>query len=167
MELSVGDEVVYPRHGVGRITGMERLDLVEGFERYYVIEIPDKGLTVRVPVRKMDELGLRPVMSRSKLARVLEALRAAPRLLSEDYKQRQAGVRERLETGAPLRIAEVVRDLTWHERRAHLTRADSDLLAWGREFLSAEMALVTGTEVTDARQMIDSALSAVAAGEPD
>jgi RNA polymerase-interacting CarD/CdnL/TRCF family regulator len=61
----------------------------------------------------------------------------------------------------------VVRDLTWHERRAHLTRADSDLLAWGREFLSAEMALVTGTEVTDARQMIDSALSAVAAGEPD
>lgn len=167
MELSVGDEVVYPRHGMGRITGMERLDLVEGFERYYVIEIPDKGLTVRVPVRKMDELGLRPVMSRTKLARVLEALRAAPHLLSEDYKKRQAGVRERLGTGAPMHIAEVVRDLTWHERRAHLTRADSDLLAWGREFLSAEMALVTGTEVTDAKQMIDSALSAVVAGEPD
>jgi CarD family transcriptional regulator len=167
MELSVGDKVVYPRHGVGRITAMESLDLVEGFERYYVIEIPDKSLTVRVPVRKMEELGLRPVMSRAKLAHVLEALRAAPHQLSEDYKKRQAGVRERLETGAPMRIAEVVRDLTWHERRAHLTRADSDLLARGREVLSAEMALVTGTEVAYAKQMIDAALSGVVAGAPD
>jgi CarD family transcriptional regulator len=167
MELSVGDKVVYPRHGVGRITAMESLDLVEGFERYYVIEIPDKSLTVRVPVRKMEELGLRPVMSRAKLVHVLEALRAAPHQLSEDYKKRQAGVRERLETGAPMRIAEVVRDLTWHERRAHLTRADSDLLARGREVLSAEMALVTGTEVAYAKQMIDAALSGVVAGAPD
>jgi CarD family transcriptional regulator len=166
MELSVGDKVVYPRHGVGRITAMESLNLVEGFERYYVIEIPDKSLTVRVPVRKMEELGLRPVMSRAKLAHVLEALRAAPHQLSEDYKKRQAGVRERLETGAPMRIAEVVRDLTWHERRAHLTRADSDLLARGREVLSAEMALVTGTEVAYAKQMIDAALSGVVAGAP-
>jgi CarD family transcriptional regulator len=167
MELSVGDKVVYPRHGVGRITAMESLDLVEGFERYYVIEIPDKGLTVRVPVRKMEELGLRPVMSRVKLARVMKALRDTPHLLSEDYKKRQAGVRERLETGAPMRIAEVVRDLTWHERRAHLTRADSDLLARGREVLSAEMALVTGTEVAYAKQMIDAALSGAVASDPD
>jgi CarD family transcriptional regulator len=159
MEFSVGDKVVHPRCGFGRVTGLEHLDLVDGFERYYAIEIPDQGLTVRVPVRNAVELGVRPVMTRAKLARVLDMLRGKPRLLSEDYKERQAWIRERLDAGSPLRIAEIVRDLTWHERRAHLTKADSDLLARGRQALSAEMALVTNTDVADARHVIDAALT--------
>jgi CarD family transcriptional regulator len=159
MEFSVGDKVVHPRCGFGQVVGLERLDLVDGFERYYAIRIPDQGLTVHVPVRKAVELGVRPVMSRAKLARVLDMLRGKPRLLSEDYKERQAWIRERLEAGSPLRIAEIVRDLTWHERRAHLTKADSDLLARGRQFLSAEIALVTNTDVADAKHAIDVALT--------
>jgi CarD family transcriptional regulator len=166
MRLSVGDKVVFPRRGIGQITGLESLDLVEGFERYYVIEIPD-GLTVRVPVKKATELGLRPVMSRAKLARVLSELGSSPRLLSEDYRERQGWVRERLATGAPIRIARIVRDLTWHERRAHLTQADTDLLTRGRDFLSAEIAIVTGTEVIDARQTINDALVAASTNVPD
>ena len=162
MRLSVGDKVVFPKRGIGQITGLESLDLVEGFERYYVIEIPD-GLTVSIPVRKAAELGLRLVMSRTKLAHVLRELGSSPRPLSEDYRERQAWVRERLATGAPIRIARIVRALTWHERRAHLTQADTDLLTRGRDFLSAEIAIVTGTEVVDARQTINDALMAARA----
>jgi CarD family transcriptional regulator len=163
MEFSVGDKVVHPRHGFGQITRLERLDLVEGFERYYVIEVPDHGLTLHVPVRKMEELGVRPVMSRAKLSRVLETLRGRPRQLSEGYKQRQDWIREKLETGGPLRIAEVVRDLTWHERRAYLTKADSELLTRGRDFLAAEIAVVTDTEIAEAKQTIDTALLVIEA----
>jgi CarD family transcriptional regulator len=167
MEFSVGDKVVHPRYGCGQISGLERLDLVEGFERYYVIEIPDQGLTVHIPMSKIEKVGLRPIMSRAKLARVLDTLRGRPRPLSEDYKERQARIREKLKTGGPLRIAEMLRDLTWYERRAHLTEADSALLARGREFLAAEIALVTDTEVTDAKRAIDTALMAAKANEPD
>jgi len=167
MKFSVGDKVVHPRHGFGQITALERLDLVEGFERYYVITVPDQGLTVRVPVRKMEELGVRPVMSRAKLSRVLETLRDRPRQLSEDYRQRQDWIRERLETGVSLRIAEVVRDLTWHERRGHLTKADSELLTRGRDFLATEIAVVTDAEIPDAKRTIDSALVAVESAEID
>lgn len=162
MEFSVGDKVVHPIHGPGHITGLERLNLVEGFERYYVIEVSDRGLTVHVPIRTAEELGLRPVMSPVRLDQVLDTLSGRPRLLSEDYRVRQARARERLEAGAPLRIAEIVRDLTWHERRAYLTKADSDLLARGRDLLAAEIALVTGAEFTDARQKIEAALAATA-----
>jgi CarD family transcriptional regulator len=165
MQLSVGDKVVYPRHGLGRITGQENLDLVEGFEDYYVIEFIDKGLTVRVPLRKMEELGVRPVMSPDKLVQVLDTLSGKPHLLSEDYRKRQDWVREMLKTGGPLRIAEIVRDLTWHERHAHLTKADSELLARGREFLSAEIALVIDREIADAKQAIDDALITSVANE--
>lgn len=167
MEFSVGDKVVHPRCGFGCVTGLERLDLVDGFERYYMIEIPDQGLTVHVPVRKAVELGVRPVMSQASLSRVLETLRGRPRSLSEDYKVRQDRIRERLEAGRPLSIAEVVRDLTWHERRTRLTKADSELLARGRDFLAAEIALVTDTDVVDVKQAIDIALTGSEANDPD
>ncbi len=160
MQLSVGDKVVCPGRGVGQITRLERLDLVEGFERYYVIEMPDKGLTLRVPVRKTEALGIRPIMSRAELACVLDTLRGMPRQLSEDYKKRQDWVRERLEIGGPVRIAKIVRDLTWHERRARLTKVDTDLLARGRDSLTAEIASVTDTKIAEARQLIDDALTA-------
>lgn len=39
MEFSIGDQVVYPTHGIGQITGQEQLQLVEGYENYFVIEV--------------------------------------------------------------------------------------------------------------------------------
>jgi CarD family transcriptional regulator len=158
VEFSVGDKVVHPGRGCGQIIGLEHLDLVEGFERYYVIEFPDKGLTVHVPVRKAEEVGVRPVMSRDELARVLDTLRARPRSLSEDFRERETRIREGLKTGQPLRLAEIVRDLTWLKRHAPLTKADRELLARGREFLSAEIALASGTDFLAAKRTIDAAL---------
>jgi CarD family transcriptional regulator len=166
MQLIVGDEVVYPQRGVGRITGIESLDLVEGFERYFVIEFPDQGLTVRVPVRMMAELGVRPVMSHAKLASVLETLSAAPHPLPEDYRKRQEGVREKLDTGRATRLAEIVRDLTWREHHAHLTRVDTRLLSEGREHLSAEIASAANLEIDLAKRQIDEALAAALADAP-
>jgi len=160
MEFSIGDKVMYPSRGAGRIIGEEHQELVNGFEHYYVIEIRGKRLTLRVPMRKMGDLGVRPVMPQDKLARVWDTLRSAPRRLSEDFKERQEQVRQKLQTGRPLEVAEVVRDLTWRERYAYLTKADSELLAKGRELLATEMALVMDKEVFEAEQMINAALAA-------
>ncbi|MDX1521772.1 MAG: CarD family transcriptional regulator, partial [Anaerolineae bacterium] len=78
MEFAVGDQVVHPKHGAGEIVGVEQLELVEGFENYYVIEMEEKRLTVRVPFRKMEALNIRPVMSPSRLQKVLNTLHDAP-----------------------------------------------------------------------------------------
>lgn len=158
MEFSVGDRVMYPNLGNGTIIGVEHQELVDGFKRYYVIEIPGEKLTTYVPIRKTDELGVRHIMSKTKLTHVLETLRGMPRRLPEGFKERQKRIREKLKTGSPTQIAEVVRDLTWHERLAHLTKTDSKLLSQGRDFLANEIAEVTDVEVDDVNEMIDSAL---------
>lgn len=167
MEFAVSDHVFHPKHGTGQITGVERFDLIDGFERYYVIEMTDKRLTVRVPIRKSSELGVRPVMSRAKLNGVLDILRGIPNDLPQDFKTRQARVREKLKTGRPIHVAEAVRDLVWRRKLAHLTRADNDLLARGCEMLAAEMALVTGSETEEADQLIMSVLAASMGAKPD
>jgi CarD family transcriptional regulator len=158
MRYAIGDKVVYPHRGAGAVIDIEHQELVEGFDHYYVIDIPATGLTVRVPVAKVDDLDVRPVVSASGLKRVLALLGRRARRLPDDYKLRQIGVREKLASGQAAPIAQVVRDLKWREEKAHLTRVDRRLLQEARDFLAAEVALITDSEIADAHEVIDSAL---------
>jgi CarD family transcriptional regulator len=167
MGFSIGDKIMHPKFGVGRITGESHRELVEGFEHYYVINVVGTGATAYVPVRKMDELGVRRVMSRDKLAQVFNTLRGTPSELSTDYKQRQMLVQEQLLTRRPIQVAEAVRDLTWHRIRKRLTQKDETLLNQGRELLASEMALATDTQIIDAEQTIETVLTVATTSERD
>jgi CarD family transcriptional regulator len=159
MEFAVGDKVVHPHHGPGQVTGLEHREFLDGKKRYYVIEIPAMELTVRVPRRRVDHVGVRPAMSRAKVARVLETLRSEPDLLPHDHKERQESVWEKIRTSRPIPTAEAVRDLAWRSQYAHLTKKDSELLKRGQDFLAAEIALVSDSEVSEACERIDAALA--------
>jgi CarD family transcriptional regulator len=139
---------------------------LDGTKRYYVIEVPGQRLTVHMPVRKADGVGVRLAMSQSRFPRVLSMLRGRPRLLPEDYKERQEQVCAELKTGRVMQLARVVRDLTWHRQIAHLTKTDSDNLKQGRELLAAEMALVSGDAVPDASKLIEATMTAAMASTP-
>jgi len=160
MQFSVGDEVVHPHHGPGRITGVERRELLDGKKLYYKIDIPLQALTVYLTREAMKEIGVRPAMSRARLPRVLARLRSQPRRLPHDYKQRQEEVWERLRTGRVMQLAEVVRDLVWHEKRDHLTKKDADYLTRGKSRLAAEMALVSDAKASDMEKTIEDTLAA-------
>ena len=115
----------------------------------------------------MDELGMRPVMSRAELARVLDVLGGMPRLLVKDFKIRQEQIREKLATCHPIQIAEAVRDLTWRKQDTHLTKIDEDLLRQGRALLAGEIAVATDTKSFDAQDAIDAALRIAVASKPE
>jgi RNA polymerase-interacting CarD/CdnL/TRCF family regulator len=104
-------------------------------------------------------------MSRAKVARVLDILCSGPQRLPKDFKERQEIVWEKLKTGRPTATAETVRDLSWRKESAHLTKKDSELLLRGNESLAAELALVLGTEISEAEEWISTALAtAIMAG---
>jgi CarD family transcriptional regulator len=160
MEFSVGDQVVHPHHGPGWVAGIERKELMDGTKRYYVIHIPGQALTLQVPVSRVGDAGVRPAMPRSRLPKVLSTLRSSPRSLPDDYKERQEQIDAELRTGRVMRLARVVRDLSWHRDRAHLTKRDLDLLKQGQHQLAAEMALVSGEDVSEASELIESTMAA-------
>jgi CarD family transcriptional regulator len=164
MQFSVGDKVVHPHYGPGWIASVERWESTDGEKSYYVIEIPGQGLTVRIPVRKANEMGMRPAMSPSTLSQVLSTLCSRPRELPDDYKERQEQIDAEVRTGQVMQLAEAVRDLSWHRERAHLTKRDSDLLKQGQALLAAEMALVSGDDISDSIELIESTITAAMAG---
>ena len=159
MQFSVGDKVVHPYHGPGRVVSVVRRELLDGAKRYYVIDIPGQELTVHIPEDSAQALGVRLAISESGLPRVLRTLRARPRPLPEDYKVRQEQICAELKTRQALKLARVVRDLTWHRERSHLTRKDSEYLREGWDLLAAEMALVSGDDVAAASQLIETTMN--------
>ena len=139
---------------------MERKELLDGKKVYFEIEIPAQDLSVYLPKRTMEDMGVRLAMSRSRLPRVLDKLRSQPRILPNDYKERQEEIWEQLRTGLVMQLAEAVRDLAWHKEREHLTKKDTQYLAQGKSRLAAEMAIVSGEELSDMETLIDDTLSA-------
>ena len=158
-QYAINDTIVHPTHGIGMIVGVKHEELVEGFEHFYMIEISEKNMTIYVPMRKMKKVGIRPTMSSSDFPQVLDALRSKPDQLSDDYKTRQKDIRDRLSGGLPVGIAEVVRDLTWHQERSGLTKADSDLLTKALTLLADEIAVIQKMTPDNATDLIKQTLA--------
>jgi len=159
MGFAVGDKVVHPHHGPGIITSAEQKDLMEGQEQYYVIEIPDQGLTLHIPQHRMSVTGVRPAVSDEQLGTVLDILQGEPDQLPDDHRVRQEQVWDKLKTNEPVQVAETVRDLMWHQQQAHLTKKDTEYLDRARKMLAAEMALVNSSEVAEANRTIETIMA--------
>jgi CarD family transcriptional regulator len=163
MEFSVGDKVIHPQFGPGQITGIAGSEPPDAEQRYYVIEIPRKGLIVHTPVGMAGTLGVRLAMSASRSRRILGMLGGKPHPLPDEFRARQEQVAQMLDTGQVAQLAAVVRDLTWRQKSDHLTKKDADLLRKALDLLAAEMALVSGDSVSEVRDLIGTTLSAAMA----
>ena len=63
MRFAINDKVIHPRHGAGRITGIQQRGSTSEASSYFVIYIPAQRLTVYVPTQQMEQVGVRPVIS--------------------------------------------------------------------------------------------------------
>jgi len=163
MAFEIGDKVVHPNIGAGIITGTREQGLSTGFKDYYIIDIPAWDSTVYVPVRKADELGLRSVLSREKIAGLLDILAGRPQPLPGDHRERQEAIETAMATRQPPQVAEAVRDLAWHKSASRLNQKDEQLMARGRKMLASEIAVVLEIGVEEAYGAMDKALEAAVA----
>ena len=73
VKLAVGDAVVYPGHGAGRVAARGKMVVFDAAQEVVVLELGD-GLSVTLPMELAWEL-LRPLVSEAGLSRVQETLR--------------------------------------------------------------------------------------------
>ena len=159
LNLTIGQNVVHPNHGIGTVTGITRLNMLEEFNRYYVINFITHNLTSHIPIRKIEALGLRKTMSKAKVNQVLKLLQGIPEDLPGFYKARRKTLEDMLGSGQPLQIAQAVRDLTWRKKKNGLSPFDGQILSKSREILIDEIALVTGCDRLEASHRVDQALA--------
>ena len=108
--FQIGETVVHPQHGVGRIVKLENREFERGnIQRYYEISIPG-GSTVWVPVDERDS-GLRKLAGRGEIVDCRKILASRPSPLTSDGRIRQSELAAHLKQGTIAAHCEVVRDL--------------------------------------------------------
>ena len=111
LELNPGDYVVYPTHGVGKIKGVETQEIA-GFDlKVFVIDFAKDKMILRVPVQKVEVSGLRRLSTRKVMATALTTLRGRSRVKRTMWSRRAQEYEAKINSGNPIFIAEVVRDL--------------------------------------------------------
>ena len=151
-----GDLVVYPNHGAGYVSGVEEKTVLGESRRYYVVYVPEGGLTLNIPAD--GESGLRPCADEEGVAEALETLRGEAEELPAHWNHRLKYNQEKLRSGEISRVSEVVRDLNAYGAERGLSTGERNLLAKARRILISEVAMCKDVSTEEAEELVEGAL---------
>jgi len=157
--FSPGDHIVHQRHGAGVVQGFKQFSL-DGKERKYLcIRIERNDGDLMVPLDTLDEDEIRLALQDTSIIETV--MLQSPEELDDNYRSRQATIRQMLRTRNPRRLAAALRDLTWHEYREHLTNTDKQLRNELLQALADEMALLPKLTAAKAKNRLQNWLTAM------
>lgn len=157
MRFEIGDWVVYPAFGVGKIVGVTTKAFHEA-ERHLYYEVTGDRSTVWVQVDESTARGLRHLTRQSELADLRTVLRGQPVALNGDFRQRRLDIRDQLRRGTLQAQCEVVRDLSGRAWRKSLSEGDLFDLNKTSDSLCREWAAANQVSVAEATTEVNAIL---------
>ena len=153
--FSIGDKVVYPMHGACIIEGIEEKEILGERQEYYILRFPLGGMRVMVPVKNVDYLGIRQVVSQAEIDEVVEVLSGNETTMPSNWNRRYRYNMEKIRSGDIYQVADVVRNLMLRDKEKGLSTAERKLLNNARHILISEIALSKNLEEKEVSAMVD------------
>ena len=137
-----GDFVVYPTHGVGKVEAIETTEIAGEKLKLFVISFDRDRMTLRVPVAKVEASGLRKLSSRKRMDNALTTLKGRARVKRTMWSRRAQEYEAKINSGDPISIAEVVRDLHRAPDQPDQSYSERQMYEAAINRLSHELAVV-------------------------
>ncbi len=158
--FSPDDYVVYPTHGVGKVVSIETQEIAGHELRLFVISFDRDRMTLRVPVSKASTSGLRRLSSRKVMDNALTTLKGRARTKRSMWSRRAQEYEAKINSGNPISIAEVVRDLHRNAGQPDQSFSERQIYEAARDRLACELAAVEKIEMEAATEMLEGLLAA-------
>ena len=155
----VGDVVVYPHHGAGVIEDISEKDIEGETKKYFILSMCQGNLKVTVPADSSLQVGLRRVICRDDVERVLGVLGEEQTPMPSNWNHRYKKNRDKLRTGDVFEVAEVVRNLTLRDMEKGLSSGEKRMLSQARDILASELMYAVEVEAEEAMRMIEEVFS--------
>ena len=150
ISFSAGDFVVYPTHGVGKVMSITK-DTVAGQELELIAVHFDKDrMTLRVPMMKAKNSGLRKLSNRSIMDTALETLRGKSKSKRTMWSRRAQEYEAKINSGDPVAIAEGVRDLYRSQSQSDQSYSERQIYEQALDRLANELAAVDKIKAEEA-----------------
>jgi CarD family transcriptional regulator len=144
--LGVGDRVMHPAHGVGRVERIAVQD-ISGFSLEFIVVVFDEArMTLRVPSNKARTIGLRRIASQALINEALAILKGRPKQSKIMWARRAQENEAKINSGDPRIIAEVVRDLNGNAISGTQSFSERAIYETAVDRLAGEIAVVEGMD---------------------
>ena len=157
-EFKIGTMVVYPKHGVGEIKRIESLEVENIKTNFYVVQMEQDKLMIRVPLDKQEEVGLRKIASKQMLNKIINILKLKPKIRRIMWSRRAQEYDTKIFSGDPIKIAEVIRDLFRKNNQPEQSYSERQMFQVALERLAREIAAIEKTDYFQATEKIEHTL---------
>ncbi len=140
--FSIGDKIVYPRHGAGVIEGIEEKEVLGEKLKYYVIRIALGDMCMLVPMDNMETSGIREITSRKELQEIYDILSGKTSSMCKNWSKRYRENETKLKKGDIYEISELVKNLTVADREKKLSTGEKRMLENAAQLLISELMLI-------------------------
>ena len=150
-----GDHVVYPTHGVGKVERIATEEIAGHKLELIHITFEENRMTLRVPVAKARSAGLRKLATRKLFDEALAVLKGRARIKRTMWSRRAQEYEAKINSGDPLAIAEVVRDLHRNAGQPDQSFSERQIYEAAMDRLAAELAALDKTDKLDRGDQAD------------
>lgn len=161
-DFVAGDFVVYPAHGVGQVEGVE-IQMIAGMEiTLYTICFEKDRMRLKLPVTKVKASGLRKLSSKDRLKDALATLQGRSQVRRIMWSRRAQEYEQKINSGDPVSIAEVLRDLRKYDDQAEQSYSERQIYQAALERLAREVAVIEKIDEKKAAEKLEAVLGHVA-----
>lgn len=154
-EITVGDYVVYPTHGVGQVQEIVEETIAGMNIEFLVIKFAKNRMTLKIPVDRIEVSGLRKLSSEYEIKKAIDIMKTAPQQKRIVWAKRAQEYEEKINSGDPMIVAEVVRDLYKRSDRLEQSFSERQIYEQALSRLADEYAVIYGLPSDDAIAKIE------------
>ncbi len=159
IEFELGDHVVYPHHGAGKVLSKEDMEVLGTTREYLTIKILHNDMTVKVPTENAALAGLRRVIDEETVKKVLDVLTAEVSEMPKNWNRRFKHNRDKIKTGDIYELAEVVRNLSLRESEKGLSTGEKQMYTRAKKILASELMYALDKDEDEAESYLDELLA--------
>ena len=157
--FEVGDSVVYPHHGAGKVIRKEEKEILGERREYLTIKILHNDMTVMVPTENAALAGLRRVIDEDMVKKVLAVLQDECSEMPKNWNRRFKHNRDKIKTGDVYELAEVVRNLAIREAEKGLSTGEKQMYVKAKKILASELMYAKNLSEEDALVWLEGVLT--------
>ena len=146
-------------HGVGEISAVQNQNILGKRTLCYILEIENSKMKVMIPVDSAKERGIRPIIQKKDVKKVLDLLKKDEVDTEEDWKIRYQNNQNKIRSGSIYSVAEVCRNLYKRARDKELSLMERRLYELAYSLITSELALARSVSTEEASNLISEVLS--------
>ncbi len=156
-QYKVKDYVVYPKHGVGKITEIKKINIGGIDVETYVLMFEKDKANGMVPVNK--QVNLRPLATINQVNKCISILKSKPKIKRSMWSRRAQEYEAKISSGKIYDLAEVVRDLNkGDDLMIDQSYSERQLFEKAYDRLLSEFQIILNSSLENTQKKIDKAL---------